>query len=57
MRLSTVLYTLAVSLALTAPAMAHHDWDAPEIGATGSLAGITAVVAFAAILRRRRSRS
>ncbi|MFY9640220.1 MAG: hypothetical protein WCD20_21140 [Rhodomicrobium sp.] len=56
MRLSTVLNILAVSLALTAPAMAD-PWGVPEIGATGSLAGITAVAAFAAILRRRRDRS
>ncbi len=56
MRVTTVLNAIAVSLVLTAPAMAG-DWNVPEIGATGSLAGITAVVALAAILRRRRDRS
>ena len=65
MRFSILLTTLAVSLVLTAPALARHhrhgcendDHCVPEIGADGSLAAITAVAGFAAILGHRRRRS
>jgi hypothetical protein len=56
MRYSTILAALAASLALTAPAWATDGGYAPEVGADGSLAAITAVGAVAAIIRERRRR-
>jgi MYXO-CTERM domain-containing protein len=59
MRFSNLLTTVMVSLALTAPALAQAaaNPSVPEIGAEGSLAALTAVAGFAAILWHRRRRS
>ncbi len=70
MRISSLLAALT-SLVLTSPAFAfcrHYEWwchrtdppgdPAPEISTAGSLVAITAVAAFAAVIRhRRRNRS
>jgi hypothetical protein len=61
MRLLTLAATLFVSAGQAASAWAGyghgHGHVVPEIGATGSLAAIVVVGAFAAIIRERRRRS
>jgi hypothetical protein len=52
----TMLYVL-VGQAASAWAGHGHGHVVPEIGATGSLAAIVVVAAFAAIIRERRRRS
>ncbi len=59
MRFSVLLTSAAASLMVAAPAWAQCavGCNVPEVGTAGSLAGITAVVAVAAIIQRRRNRS
>jgi hypothetical protein len=61
MRLLASFTMLSVLVGQAASAWAEHGHGhnhvVPEIGATGSLAAIVVVAAFAAIIRERRRRS
>ena len=55
MRMTTLMTTLTAMALTAAPALADTDHvRVPEIGSTGSLAAIVAVVALAMILWERR---
>ncbi len=58
MRISTILTAITVSALCVDSAWAehHHGFHVPEIGGTGSLAALTAVAAYAAVIWERRRR-